>query len=316
MELKTLKSEYLNKKIDKRTYATELYKKIFNLQQYQCFLQNSCAKEIIIGGNYIRLKIQELFFDVPYSFEMEFPLDDYGSIAMTVLGVGSYETSELLMVQKLMTLAGCESFVDIGANQGWYSLNIAKCFSNVHVYSFEPIPNTFDCLKTNIHINGLDNRIVAVNMGLSNLNGNSVFYFDETESGAASLRDLRERDTVKEVQCRNERLDEVKELKNICIDFIKCDVEGAELLVFQGGIESIKKSKPIVFSEMLRKWSAKFGYHPNEIIRLFSDMNYRCFVIRGDGLQEFFEVNEETVETNYFFLHAEKHKDIINKLTL
>ena len=45
-------------------------------------------------------------------------------------------------------------------------------------------------------------------------------------------------------------LDEFVKGKKTKVDFIKCDVEGAELLVFTGGIKSIEKYKPIIFAEM------------------------------------------------------------------
>lgn len=82
-----------------------------------------------------------------------------------------------------------------------------------------------------------------------------------------------------------------------------------------GGVDFISKSLPVIFSEMLRKWSAKFGYTPNDIIKLMEEMGYGCFAVtNGAGLRECPVVDESTVETNYFFLHRGKHKNIINKL--
>ena len=96
------------------------------------------------------------------------------------------------------------------------------------------------------------------------------------------------------------------------LDFIKCDVEGSELFVFQGGMHSINQYKPIIYTEMLRKWSAPFGYHPNDIIKLFGDLGYRCFTAIDRGLREFFYMDDETEETNFFFLHDNMHKKIID----
>ncbi|WP_342228107.1 FkbM family methyltransferase [Rickettsiella endosymbiont of Rhagonycha lignosa] len=58
------------------------------------------------------------------------------------------------------------------------------------------------------------------------------------------------------------------EQKMTKLDFIKCDVEGAELTIYTGGINVIREHKAIIFTEMLRKWSVKFNYHPNDIIAL------------------------------------------------
>jgi hypothetical protein len=83
--------------------------------------------------------------------------------------------------------------------------------------------------------------------------------------------------------------------------------------VYLGALECLKRDAPIVFTEMLRKWSAKFGYHPNEIIRLLAGIGYRCFVVSGDALTEFREMDDETVQTNFFFLHAENHASKIDR---
>jgi hypothetical protein len=65
---------------------------------------------------------------------------------------------------------------------------------------------------------------------------------------------------------------------------------------------------------MLRKWSAKFNYHPNHIIEFFKQLGYSPYVINSrDKLQKFDLVDENTVETNYFFLNNEKHADLIVK---
>ena len=95
---------------------------------------------------------------------------------------------------------------------------------------------------------------------------------------------------------------------------IKCDVEGSELFVFQGGIEILERDKPFIFTEMLRKWAAIFEYHPDDIINLLSSVGYRCFAYVDEKLEEFFCIKTETKPTNYFFLHKDKHNEIIKSL--
>ena len=107
----------------------------------------------------------------------------------------------------------------------------------------------------------------------------------------------------------------VREMNIQQLDFVKCDVEGAEYFVYQGGIESLRKFKPIIFSEMLRKWSAKFNYHPNDIINFLSKIGYLCFVIHEDKLEQFTLMDENTLETNFIFLHEKKHAQQIREKT-
>ena len=92
--------------------------------------------------------------------------------------------------------------------------------------------------------------------------------------------------------------------------------KGAELLVFQGGIRSLRQHKPVIFAELLRKWAANFNYHPNEAIELFKSLGYRCFIAKNNKLDEFTTMNDQTKETNFFFLHAEKNQGEIASLVV
>jgi hypothetical protein len=137
------------------------------------------------------------------------------------------------------------------------------------------------------------------------------------------LVNVAEKENIQIFRCKVETLDGYVSCTNSKVDFIKCDVEGAELFVFRGGISTLKEQQPIVFTEMLRKWSAKFNYHPNDIIEFFRPLGYAAYTIypspiqfnsKGIKLREFNFVDENTIETNYFFLHREKHASIINRL--
>jgi FkbM family methyltransferase len=203
---------------------------------------------------------------------------------------------------------------DVGANYGWYSLRFSKIFTNAQSYAFEPIPATFQYLIKNISLNGCGD-IRAFNYGLSNESGNKTFYFYPEDSGNASLTNVSDREDVERIPCSVRKLDEFVLENDVYPDFIKCDVEGAELFVLQGGYETIKKHKPIIYSEMLRKWAGKFNYHPNRISSLMSELGYRCFTTDGQHLLPFFIMDESTLKTNFFFLHEYKHSEIIKLYT-
>ena len=162
-------------------------------------------------------------------------------------------------------------------------------------------------------INNISN-VQVFNFGFSNEEKEITFYYYPEGSGNASLANLSKSNNVEKISCYVRKLDNFVSEKNLKVDFIKCDVEGAELLVFKGGIETIKKHKPIILAEMLRKWSANFNYHPNAIIELLSDAGYRCFTAKGEKLIEFFTMDEQTLETTFFFLHSLKHRFKINTL--
>lgn len=43
----------------------------------------------------------------------------------------------------------------------------------------------------------------------------------------------------------------------------------------------IRKNKPILLFELLRKWAAKFNYHPNDVLQILEQLDYRCFAVES-----------------------------------
>jgi FkbM family methyltransferase len=220
-----------------------------------------------------------------------------------ILNFGHYEQHDSAMMLRLIKQH--DTVFDVGANVGWYSINFSKQYPLAKIYAFEPIPQTFQQLEGNIGLNSCRN-VHAFNMGLSNREDTLRFYYYASGSGNASSANLANDPMTQEIACRVGTLDKFCEEGGIHLDFIKCDVEGAELFVFQGGRRTIAHDKPMVFAEMLRKWSAKFNYHPNDILKFFFELGYKCFTVRGAHLHEFFAMDDDTVETNFIFCHADR----------
>jgi FkbM family methyltransferase len=242
------------------------------------------------------------------------PKGDYRVAPIEILNFADYEIVDSNMILRLVGANDC--VLDVGANMGWYSILIAKTNPAATVHAFEPLPNTYSVLRDNVALNDMGNVIIHP-FGLSSEKKDLRFFFYPEGSGNASAVNLTGRSDAQEIVCHVEVMDEaVKDLGIARVDFIKCDVEGAELFVFQGGMKTIARDKPVVFSEMLRKWSEKFDYHPNQIIDLFRGLGYRCFTAEGEQLREFFTMDLNTLETNFFFLHGEKHAAQIQSLLI
>jgi FkbM family methyltransferase len=224
----------------------------------------------------------------------------------------SYEEEELSMQYQLIEKN--DVVFDIGGNYGWYSIHVSLKFPSNEIYTFEPVPNTFSILNNNIQLNNVNN-IKTFNIGLSNEVGEFTFYCDPNLTVNASLNNVNENPNAIEVSCKVDVLDHFV-LKNSIdkIDFIKCDIEGAELFALLGSKNSIIKFKPKIFIEMLRKWASKFNYHPNDIIFFLKELGYKCFIIKELSLEEITEVTDFTNETNFVFLHTSKHSELINNL--
>lgn len=296
------KYDYLQGRIDKHRYMEEMFIAHRNLFEYPQLINESPIKKIEITKEKVIFTINNGEDGIFICCDGR----DAYSLPMIFLNLSETETQEQAMILRLIKPG--DSVLDIGANIGWYTIGILLKRKGAKVYSFEPIKSSFQYLKQNLNLNNLNSEN-AYNIGFSDENKTVKFYFDVKYAMASSMANLREdEDTVTE-ECVVKRMDDfvsaTPSLRKI--DFIKCDVEGAELFVFQGAIETIRKDKPIIFTEMLRKWARKFNYHPNQTIKLLKDLGYQCFILCNGRLKEIYEMEENTVETNFFFLHGENH---------
>ena len=308
MNLLETKQNYQSKLLMKNQYIDQMYDFHKVLFDYSRILKETDIEKIeVVDGGLI-------FTFNPQGIKIFSNQADKRTVPFETLNFDQYEKVDSDMILSL--IESDYHIFDIGANIGWYSLNIAKLYPNAKISSFEPIPSTFQGLKRNIEINDVQN-IQIYNCGFSDEEKSLIFYLQPESSVSASSANITDSSNALEVVCNVKRLDDfVKEKMDCKIDFIKCDVEGAELFVYLGGIESIQFNLPIIFTEMLRKWSAKFNYHPNEIINLLSGVGYRCFAARGNHLIEISSMDESTIETNFFFLHSEKHLDKIQSFVI
>ena len=309
--IKEIIQEYKSDKIDAKEYGKKMFSIYEGLLEYCDLLKSSIVEKVEINKEKVIVNIKRNNKNIKM---LLYPLD-YAAVPVTIMSFGKYEEEELNMTLTLLGMLDDDSVIfDIGANLGWYTLNVIKDIPSRRLYSFEPIEETYYKLKENCEINEVEN-VNIFNFGFYNENKRIEFYYDVLASGASSLADLRELQSTKKVECNVKKIDDFVKENNIDrIDFIKCDVEGSELFVYEGGLESIKEFKPIIFSEILRKWSAKFKYNPNDIIDMFREIGYECFVIQDNKLRKFFKVDEDTIETNYFFLHKDKHNQIIKAM--
>ena len=301
---------YKKEVIDKSIFIKDMYATHHSkLYEYAEYLHKTDIEKITIENNRVITTSRK------HGIKIECDSGDHRIAPIEVLNFFDYEKDESDMIENLICFGSeKKNFFDIGANIGWYSIMVAKSNRNVLVHSFEPIPKTYQSLVKNVDLNSLSN-ISTHNFGFSDKGGEFDFYYYPEGSGNASSANVTGRSDTEVVKCKVKTLDEYINESNEQIDFIKCDVEGAELLVFKGGIDAIKNSKPIVFSEILRKWSEKFNYNPNEIFELFHKLGYLSFTVNGVFLERFYKMDESTQETNFFFLHLKKHNNLIERYT-
>lgn len=116
------------------------------------------------------------------------------------------------------------------------------------------------------------------------------------------MKNILESDNFKKIIAKFSTLDSFVQQNDIKqLDILKCDVEGAEKFVFEGGMDTLQKYKPIIYCEMLRKWAKKFNYHPNDIIEMLKPLGYQCYEVSAQGFALIESVTDETEATNFIF---------------
>lgn len=166
--------------------------------------------------------------------------------------------------------------VDIGAHVGSFAL-LAAFHPNLWVIAFEPLPDMFDILQSNIRLNGLADRVQAFPYAIFDKPGKAVLKVPrkKVDLGGATLGS---RPSIPgcwelEVECR--RLDDWDWGRPI--DLMKIDVEGAELMVLRSGEKTIREQKPALLLEYVRRGTLQFGYKPRAIRRLLESWGYSRF---------------------------------------
>jgi FkbM family methyltransferase len=143
-------------------------------------------------------------------------------------------------------LADLEQFVhgtvfDIGANVGVHSIFFSKRCNQV--YSFEPQPQAYNELCANLLLNTVYN-VTPIRTAVGNYDGTIKMPLlnQEVPNSCAGISvDQGDMD----VPMR--RLDT---MKPEAMDFMKIDVEGYEVEVIKGAIETIQLHRPIIFIEV------------------------------------------------------------------
>lgn len=169
------------------------------------------------------------------------------------------------------------AFVDIGANQGLYSLIAAGNPQCRNVLAFEPVSATFALLCDNIDLNGAGAIITPVQAAVSEARGTALIAVDPKHSGKASLR-----------ASANGRGEEVRTigpdelyaaLPGDVPLIIKIDVEGHEQQVITALLASSSSSAIAeIFYEVDRRWT-----DPEAIEALLRQAGFRHFTHIGVG---------------------------------
>jgi FkbM family methyltransferase len=194
------------------------------------------------------------------------------------------------------------SFWDVGAHIGEHTLLAARAVGNTgEIHAFEPSPDIYSLLSSNIRSNGLEN--VAVNqLAVSNACRNTTFQvFDEPAISCLTPdREDGRKYRSKQIHVACISLDRYSRDKRVP-NLIKIDVEGAELSVLEGMVNllSIEPSRsPVLIFEFSPTNTERFGYQPTHTISFLTNFGFNVYSLSTNGLVPF-DSNSEDLQTHY-----------------
>ena len=218
----------------------------------------------IIFGNH--LKRRKLYFLKKRKIFLY--IDPFNFLGTVIIKDNDYEKEVLNFVVKNINQKSI--FLDVGANEGIFSIIASKKNINGKTYAFEPQKLLISVIKKNLRVNQIKNcKIINAGLGSGNFKSYINLYPDLNTGASSIIRPYRFSNKKQSINISS--LDYFIKKNNIIgkIDLIKIDVEGYEIQVIKGMKNLLKNN---------RIKNILVDYHMN-IITLEDKNNCEQFII-------------------------------------
>lgn len=201
---------------------------------------------------------------------------DEGSRILFLSGI--YEPESLTLLEKILPIGG--TFVDIGANCGFYTLVGARLVGESgRVIAFEPSPREFARLEGNIGANRLQHVTLVKAAAGKNAETAALRIAEKGHAGHNTLGSRFAYSGVKtDTTTRVDvvRLDDVlHDIGASRCDVIKLDIEGSELRALQGARETLRQHKPKLLIELFDSALGANGSSAAQLLAWLDEQGYR-----------------------------------------
>lgn len=234
-------------------------------------------------------------------------------IGEAVYFLGEYEKEITAIVNSLVKDG--DVCIDVGANFGWYTTLLRRlCGETGEVHTFEPVPSMLANLKRNYELMGSPRNVFINNSALGDYEGEASINVFSDGPGFSSLSAQGRKDTDT-VSCAMTTLDSylTRNLRDKHVNFVKVDIEGAELMFLKGAQKLFdQRIPPVMLIEMAAKQSRSFGYAPDDLVKFiamraqydfYAVNEYSGYVKRIEGF------DPDDIGANVFCIPKEYYSD-------
>jgi FkbM family methyltransferase len=208
---------------------------------------------------------------------------------------------------RLLNIKSSSLMLDVGGNIGQSVLSLYSVFPEARVLSFEPNSAVFPKLRRltkkfprlEVSSNGVSDETGEAELYIPSYNGSILtglasFDYESAKGWLGKDRMLwfdPKKLVVSSKQVFLVRLDDL----GLEPDFIKIDVQGLEYRVLAGGLETIRKYRPVIMAETVGRRSDAYG--------IVQPLGYRLMEFDGRG---FTEVQDRVQRMNQFLIPVER----------
>lgn len=213
-----------------------------------------------------------------------------------------------VMRRVLRTDSNC---IDVGCHVGTILKEMMRLAPRGTHFAFEPIPELYQGLLKSF---GAIPNLHCHETALSDTTGTSGFQHVVSNPGYSGFRRRRydrPHECLQPITVKTDLLDRVVPA-HLAIHFIKVDVEGAELQVFKGAVETIRRNRPFIIFEHGLGAADYYGTGPEHVHEVLAvQCGLRLFLMaewlasNGDAALDKAAFCEQfSSGRNYYFLAA------------
>lgn len=178
-----------------------------------------------------------------------------------------YDKHTLAVMKRV--LRSDSNCIDVGCHEGVILKDILRIAPTSAHFAFEPIPGMYERLCRKF---GKIPNLRICDYALSDTAGTTTFQHVVSNPGYSGLRRRsydRPHEQIQEITVKTDLLDNLVP-RDVPVHFIKVDVEGGELQVFKGAVETIRQNRPVIIFEHGLGGADYYGTTPEDMYDLLA----------------------------------------------